>query len=149
MKLGYGFEREPEALRKAGAERCWIDHANSGRAERARLFGPHGLRDGDVLVLLDRGDLGKGKEIARFEAMAEAVGVTVEIAESAGKDRLKPGRKSGFNPTPEEAERCRHWWQGPFRRADALREIEQIMGRPVSPDQLNRRVGLRGGGVLK
>lgn len=149
MKLGYGFEREPEALRKAGAERCWIDHAHSGRAERARLFGPHGLRNGDVLVLLDRGDLGKGKEIARFEAMAQAFGVTVEIAETAAKDRLKPGRKPGFDPTPDQVERCRHWWQGPFRRADALREIEHIMGRPVSPDQLNRRVGLRGGGVLK
>lgn len=149
MKCGYGYECEPEALRKAGAERCWIDHAKSGRAERARLFGPHGLRSGDVLLLLDRGDLGKGKEIRRFEDMASRIGATMEIAEAAPKTRLRPGRKPGFDPTPEQLKRCRHWWQGPFRRADALREIAQIMGRPVSPDQLNRRVGLRGGGVLK
>lgn len=143
------MNREPQALRKAGAERVWIDHDKSGRSEREFLFGPMGLRAGDALILLARGDLGKGREVGRFMAMAADRGATVQIAEPESQERLKPGRKPDFDPTPDQEARCRHWWQGPFRRSDALREIAAIMGRKISDDQLNRRIGLRGGGKLK
>lgn len=149
MQCGYGYNRAPAALKAAGADRLWIDHDQSGREMRAHLFGPQGLRPGDVLILLDRGDLGVGKEIARFEAMAIAAGAAIQIVEAKPPTRLAPGRKPGFAPTQEQEALCRHWWMGPFRRADALDEIEKIMGRRVSPDQLNRRIGLRGGGKLK
>ena len=81
--------------------------------------------------------------------MAAARGATIQIVEPESRERLKPGRKPGFDPTPDQQARCRHWWQGPFRRSDALREIAAIMGRDISSDQLNRRIGLRGGGKLK
>lgn len=138
------MNRSPEALRAAGAERVWIDHDDSERAERADLFAM-GLRNGFTLVLLSRSDLGVGREIERFENLAASIGATIEIAEPpAPPERKRPGPKPAFDPSPDQLARCLHYWRGPFKRSEALRQIRDIMGFEVSVAQCNRVLGPRG-----
>lgn len=143
MKIGYGYNRDPYALRQAGAERVWIDTKGSNRMERADLFAA-GLRRGSTLILLSRSDLGVGKEIHRFEALAEQIGATIEIHEPQKPSRLKPGPAPAFQPTPEQRARIAHYWHGPFKASEALRQASKIMGREVNRNQLNRALGPRG-----
>ena len=142
MKIGYGMNRDPQALREVGADRVYVDHKGSDRRERTALF-TSGLRAGNVLLLLSRSDLGRGREIERFEALASDAGVQIQVVELPPPTRLKPGPKPRFQPTPEQRARCEHWWYGPFRRADALAAIKEIMGREVAVSQLNRHLGPR------
>lgn len=156
MRIGYAYAATkdearalPAALRAVGADRAWIDFRT--RDERAALFArdPDGkgvaLRPGDVLVVLKRAHLGVSKEILRFEALAADMGVTIEVAAPDAPTPRKPGPAPTFPRTQEEERIARHWWQGPFRRADALREIEQRIGRRLTSAQLNKHIGPRGG----
>lgn len=143
MKLGYGMNRDPRDLRKAGAERVWIDTDTSERMERADLFA-NALRPQSVLVLLSRSDLGRGREIERFEALAAQAGARIEIAEPprpAGK--LKPGPAPKFDPTDAQRARVAHYWHGPFKRGEVLRQASEIMGYEVTSNMLNRALGPR------
>lgn len=134
---------DPIALRKAGAERVWIDTPKSDRMERADLF-TAGLRPGDVLVLLSRSDLGRGREIERFEALAEKMGVAIEIVPpDSPPQRLKPGPAPRFQPTDQERARVAHYWHGPFKRSEALRQAREIMGFEVTASVLNKVLGPR------
>lgn len=142
MKIGYGMNRDPQALREIGAERVCVDHKRSERREREALF-TTGLREGDTLLLLSRSDLGRGREIERFEALAADAGVKIRVIDVPKPARLPPGPKPKFQPTPEQRARCEHWWYGPFRRSDALAAISEIMGREVAVSQLNRHLGPR------
>lgn len=143
MRLGYGINRTPAELRKAGADRVWIDTNHSDRMERADLF-TNGLRAGCVLVLLSRSDLGRGKEIERFEGLAAKIGVSIEIVEppkSPGK--LRPGPVPKFNPDDQQRARIEHYWHGPFKRSEAKRQASEIMGYEVTDNMLNRALGPR------
>lgn len=142
MKLGYGYNRDPYALRQAGADRVWIDTNGSGRMERADLF-TSGLRRGSVLILLSRSDLGVGKEIPRFEALAEQIGASIEVHEPAKPSRLKPGPAPAFQPSGEQRARISHYWHGPFKASEALRQASEIMGQEVTRNSLNRALGPR------
>lgn len=141
MKFGYGINRTIAELEKAGAERCYIDHDGSRRTERNQLFAD--LRKGDTVILLARGDLGRGRETERLEALIADAGATVEAKEPPDGARKPPGPKPRFNPTPEEHRRVQHYWQGHLSRPEARRQIEKIMGMPVSDSQLNRHIGPR------
>jgi hypothetical protein len=141
VKFGYGINRTIAELEKAGAERCYIDHDGSRRTERNQLFAD--LRKGDVVILLARGDLGRGREIERLEALIADAGAKVEAKEPPEGARKPPGPKPKFNPTPEEHRRVQHYWQGHLSRPEARRQIEKIMGMPVSDSQLNRHIGPR------
>ena len=154
--IGYAYAKTPAearalpaALRAAGAERVWIDHG--GRDERAMLFArglddePVTMRRGDTVVLLSRSHLGVGREVVRFEGLAERLGVTIcEVARDDPTPR-KPGPAPAFPRTDEERRVGAHYWQGPYKRADAIRMIEERIGRPVTAAQLNRHIGPRGG----
>lgn len=142
MKIGYAIDCDPKALREAGAERVWIDTRDSERAERADLFST-GLRRGDVLLLLSRGHLGHGREVPRFEAIAAEMGVTISIVEVEKPAPLKPGPAPDFAPDYAQERRIRHYWHGPFKRSEAIRQAADIMGRPVTAASLNRHLGPR------
>ena len=141
MKFGYGINRTIAKLEAVGAERCYIDHDGSRRTERNQLFAD--MRKGDTVILLARGDLGRGREIERLEALIADAGAKVEAKEPPDGARKPPGPKPTFNPTPEQKRRVQHYWQGPLQRQEALRQIAEIMGMPVSDGQLNRHIGPR------
>jgi len=143
MIHGYGIDRDPAQLRALGAERIWIDTATSDRAERAALWGV-AMRDGDTILILSRADLGHGREIPRFEGLAEAAGVTVRVVETPKPARLPPGPAPTFRPDAEQERRIRHYWHGPFKPAEALRIATEEMGYPVGRAALNRHLGPRG-----
>ena len=142
MIIGYGIDCDPTALRTHGAERVWVDTSRSERAERAALFSA-GLQRGDTLLLLSRAHLGRGREIPRFEALAADMGVTIRIAQIAKPAPLKPGPAPSFVPTRQQELRIRHYWHGPFKRSEAVRQAGEIMGGRVSVSSLNRHLGPR------
>jgi hypothetical protein len=57
--------------------------------------------------------------------------------------RKSPGPERQFQPTPDQEERIRHYWQGDFKRDEALKIIASIMGRKIHVAQLNRHIGKR------
>lgn len=145
MKHGYGMNRNPVDLRKIGAEKTWIDYGGSKRAERARLV-ELGVREGDVVLMLSRSDLGRGREIERFEKLiADAGGLIeiVELPEAADQPRGKPGPSPTFAPNYDQERVCRHYWHGPFQPAEVLRQASDVMGFPVSRAMLNKHIGPR------
>ena len=142
MIHGYGIDRDPAQLRDLGAEKVWIDVKNGDRAERAALFGV-AVRQGDTILLLSRSDLGHGREIPRFEAVAAEKGVTIRVVETPKPARLPPGPAPTFRPSYEQDRRIRHYWHGPFKRAEALRIASQEMGYAVGAAALNRHLGPR------
>lgn len=143
MILGYGIDRDPAQLRDLGAEKVWIDLKNSDRAERAALFGV-AMRRGDTILILSRADLGHGREIPRFEALAAEKGVTIRVVETPKPARLPPGPAPTFRPDAEQERRIRHYWHGPFKPGEALRIATEEMGYPVGRAALNRHLGPRG-----
>lgn len=142
MNHGYGIERDPAQLRALGADKVWIDVKNSDRAERAALFSV-AMRRGDTILLLSRADLGHGREIPRFEALAEEKGISIRVVETPKPARLPPGPAPTFRPSYAQERRIRHYWHGPFKRAEALRIASQEMGYSVGPAALNRHLGVR------
>lgn len=137
------MDRTPSALLDAGADRVWVDHKGSARLERAELF-TNGLRKGDTLLLLARADLGVGKEVPRFEALAAQIGAEIEVVEPAAPPgRLKPGPKPKLDPTADQMARCLHYWRGPWKRSEAMRQISEVVGFDVTASQCNRALGPR------
>lgn len=144
MKLGYCIDCDPQVLRDAGAERVYADTSASNRAERACLISD--MRDGDVLMILARKHLGHGREIPYIEGLVRQAGATIKVVDIPAPPRAparKPGPAPLFAPDFEQERRLRHYWHGPFQAAEALRQAEEIMGRPINRATLNRHLGVR------
>lgn len=148
MKIGYGRSRDaaearalPEALRKAGAERFYVDTPDSYPAERDAMF--RDLRPGDNVLLLSRSHIGIGKEIGRLTGYLERQGVDVRVDLAPHQPKRKPGPPPRFAPDRAQEEVCRHYWHGPFRRRDAVAKCSSVMGYDVTVNSLNRYLGPR------
>lgn len=144
MKIGYCINCDPRDLREAGAKTVYADTKSSDRAERACAI--RDLRAGDVLLILARKDLGRGREIPYIEGLVTQAGATIEIVDTPDPPRppaRKPGPAPLFSPDAEQERRLRHYWHGPFKAAEALRQAEAIMGRPINRATLNRHLGAR------
>lgn len=136
MIVGYGYKRDPEDLRKAGASQVWID-LTPGRYERADMMRGGGLREGDTLLLISLRDLG-GSPVAdeRWQQMMAERGVTLQIIESDGAAR-KVGAPRKYDPDAPAARR--HWsiWtNGTRSERDRLTAIAADYGSPVSRQSL-------------
>lgn len=150
MFLGYAYaKKKAEAqaretdLRQIGAKQTWVDFPGSNRAERADLF-VQGIRSKDVLLLLQRKDLGDGKEIARFEEMVKAKGATIEIKAPEAPSRQRPGPQTALGAiTYDQERRIRHYWHGPFKAQVAIEKACEVLGRDVTRNMLNRQLGPR------
>jgi hypothetical protein len=139
MKIGYGYRRDCQPLRDAGADRCYIDGKNTERMERMDCI--RDLREGDVLILLTLADLGAPKERQNLQAEIERRGASIEIL---GIEARKREGKEAFNPTPEQAKKIAMLWHdvtvpGPY----ALRRAAEIYKGDVSRNALNYRFGTR------
>lgn len=142
MIFGYGYKREAADLRAAGAEKVYLDGEKTKRLERRDML--RDLREGDRIILLAKSDLGAVGEINRLRALIRDAGATIEVAERPAKVRQRPFY---FHPTPEQAEQIRALWRdltvpGPY----AVERAAEIMGRPISRNQLNHAFGARSTG---
>ena len=126
MRVGYGYNRIEKEFAHASCDRVWIDGQHTERQERSTMLGM-GLRKGDTLVLLARGEL------------------TVDVCPPE-KDQPKPrGRPKKFDPTPEQDEEIRRLWADPvmYTRAYVIMRATEITGAPVDRNALYHRYGKR------
>lgn len=141
MMVGYGYRRDPEELRKAGAERVWVDFT-PGRYERADMMRDGGLRPGDTLILFSLRDLG-GSPVAdrKWEARIAERGASIKIV----RPLVEPKRVGAPRKyDPDAASARRHyaiWIDGTRSERDRLAAIAADYGAPVTRQTLNGRYG--------
>lgn len=147
MRVGYGFGRTERDFGRAKVDRVYLDTAFSERTERADML-RLGLRRGDVLVLLRPGDLGHGKDLINVRQMLADMGVKIEIGQGL-EDKRPPGRPRAFEPSPEQDERIKGMWyaQGIYLTRGVEQRASEIMGHPVTRNQLDHRYGPRDGSM--
>jgi len=141
MIHGYGYRRDPDELRKAGAATVWVD-LDPGRYQRAAMMRPGALREGDLLLMFKLRDLG-GSPVAdeKWREMVEARGVTIKLVDlpSGAKQIGRPRRYD-----PDDAAKRRHWaiWtDGTRSEKDRLAAIAADNGSAVTRQTLNGRYG--------
>jgi hypothetical protein len=144
MKVGYGLNRNERDFAAAGAERVYLDIDKTDRQERADLL-KRGVQPGDILYIFGWGELAKGGERQIIEARLEQLGVTVKVLDGPQLPPAKIGRPLKFNPNESQAATIGALWYDPlsYTQAYVRRRAEEIMGYPVTRNQLNYRFGKR------
>lgn len=141
MMHGYGYRRDPEDLRLAGAETVWSD-LDPGRYQRAAMMRQGALRQGDTLLLFKLRDLG-GSPVAdeKWREKIEARGVTVQIIDLP--EWSKPiGRPRKYDTDSAGARQdWEIWTNGDRSEIDRLSAIAARYGSPVTRQTLNGRYG--------
>lgn len=142
MIHGYGYRRDPDDLRKAGAETVWCD-MEPGRYQRAAMMRNGAMRPGDTLILFKLRDLG-GSPVAdeRWRNMIAERGVTIRLVDMPAGAPKTIGRPRKYDP--DEAGKRRHWaiWtDGTRAEVDRLAAIAADYGSPVTRQTLNGRYG--------
>ena len=141
MIAGYGYKRDPEALRAAGAEQVWVD-LSKGRYERAAMMKGGILRKDDTLILFSLRDLtGSHQADDRWLARMHKMDVTIKLVDLPASAK-KIGRPKKYDPDPPGA-RCDHavWIDGDRSEVDRLAAITARYGSPVTRQVLNGRYG--------
>lgn len=142
MKVGYGYNRSPRDFAPYECERLFLDDATTGRQERIDLMDcldKPGERD--TLVLLSKGDLGRGHEVAKLLADLEAANVILEIIQAPP---AKPqGRPRKFAPSEDQAKRLEALWRSSLPLSHVLVRAREITGQDVKRHQMIYRFGSR------
>lgn len=141
MIHGYGYRRDRDDLRKAGAETVWCD-LEPGRYQRAAMMRNGALRPGDTLILFKLRDLG-GSPVAdeKWREKVEARGVAIKFAAPPETARTI-GRPRKYAPDAAGARRHHAvWTNGDRSEVDRLAEIAADYGAPVTRQTLNGRYG--------
>lgn len=139
MMLGYGYRRDADELRKAGAEQVWVDFSPD-RLERADLFRSGALRPGDTLVLFSLRDLGGSpKADPIWQRKVEERGASIKIVDLPAR---KLGRPRRYDPTPDQVRRHRAiWLDGDNAERARLKAIAADYGSHVTRSTLHGRYG--------
>lgn len=125
-RIGYGFDRDRSDFDAASVSQVWIDTAKSERLERTDML-DIGLRGGDTLVLLARGDLGRGGELPAIHSLLRERGVKVEIYDDSTPG--KPGRLPGVVwPDGEEEKHRKMWHSRRFHGPYVIRSACKVTG---------------------
>ncbi len=133
--------RRPRDFVPYRIDRVWIDTGATNRSERLAMI-EGGISHGDVLVLLDRHDLGRAEILEGVERQLTGMGVSTEIAAAPASPAI--GRPPKFAPDPDQDARISKLWHdtvltGPY----VLRRAGEIMGRAVARHHLTHRYGPR------
>lgn len=149
MRIAYGYNRTERDFSHLEVDRVWIDTKSTDRMERAAML-EIGLRPGHTLVLLAPGDLGRGSDLLAVRRRLAEMTVEIEVAEPKEKPGPR-GRPKGFDPDPKQDKALRKMWyaDGMYLLPYVLRRAEEIMGHPVSRNQLDHRYGPRNGSMPK
>ena len=117
----------------------FVDSKRTMRQERADMF--LALREGDVLFMFARGDLGFGRELRDLRERLDQMGVSIEYPPVAPDGR---GRPAKFNPSPEDDAYIKIFWKDQrFSLAYCLRKASERTGVDVKRHQLIYRYGKR------
>lgn len=139
MKIFYGYKRRPDDA-PDGCEQVWLDDTKTERQERFDMM--LGLRDGDIVVVLSRSDLGRGAEVKAIEAAIEGKGAALLI--DAPEVMPKPvGRPARFSPKPEADAKIKALYHGFNVMSYVLRRASELAGMEVKAHHLKRRYGNR------
>ena len=147
MRILYKYNRPAPDASNLNADKVFADDETTRRISRGVLIDSDGLREGDTLLRYDLGDLGKPKEAKRLVGLIEAMGVAVEVNPMPKPPR--PPRKVWLSPTDKQRDDICTLWYSSIGPSAVLSGAEQIMGRPVSRQQLDRLCGKRDGSSKK
>ena len=143
-RIAYLYDRPAKEGEAMGAEATLADYEGTKRVELAHLI-EGGIRSGDVLLLRDLADLGKGKAAARIRAKLDGLGVTIEVIPPT-KPTRRPGRRSkvGFKSIDEWEAACSLWYS-PAELPHAIERVGQRAGGKVDRNWINYQCGPRDG----
>jgi len=141
MRHGYGYERSPEEMAELDdVAKVWVDTRGSQRAARAEMI--QALRPGDQVVVLQVGDLarGRGYEPVLREIMTRGAEIV-----APPPDKRPRGSLSTFRPTPDADAKIREAWHNPGVHVTAavLDLARELTGMNVNRGQLYYRYGTR------
>lgn len=145
MRIAYGYRRAEKDFAKADVETIYIDTPKSDRNERREMFQGGGMRHGDTLVLLAKGDLGYGRELKRMRERLEEMGVSIEYVEAIEVEApTRPrGRPVGFNPTPDHDREIKEAWHDEDRVGSYAIKVAARRGYDIQTHHLKHRYGNR------
>ena len=144
MKIAYLYNRPTKEGERMGAEKTFADYPETKRLERQDMLDRGGLRSGDTLLLRALSDLGKGAEAKLMQKRIEEIGAEIQVVEAENAPRVS-GRKPRLTPEPDQIERLCGLWYSAAERKHVLGRAEDIMGQPVTRDQMFRWCGPRDG----
>lgn len=127
-----------------GAEKTFADYPETKRLERQDMLDRGGLRSGDTLLLRALSDLGKGAEAKLMQKRIEEIGAEIQVIEDENAPRVS-GRKPRLTPSLEQKRHLCGLWYSAAERKHVLSRAEEIMGQPVTRDQMHRWCGARDG----
>lgn len=150
-RIGYGFERSEKEFKDAKIDKLYLDYRGTDRIERGDAIGSAG-RPGDVLVLISKGDLGRGAEVKMLEAQIRQRGMTIEIIGEETAEKKSPGRPPTFEATAAQGAKLKKLWRGPWGASYVYLRLIEEAGREDSKENrtwarnwLNNKFGPRGG----
>lgn len=108
---------------------------------------------GAVIVLLSRGDLGRGAEVKMLEAQIRQRGMTIEVFGEEEAEVKPQGRPPSFEATPTQLRKLKKLWLGPWgasyvyvRLIDEADRKDTKENRIWARNWLNNKFGPRSGG---
>lgn len=150
MKIAYGYNRPVGAFDHTSPDRVYIDTDKTDRKFRADMLKRGGLREGDTLTLITRGDLAKGQALPIFEAELARVGVAIVLTDLPESLIVnKGGRPVGAadldNLSDEDDETAKAMWKDPliYTPRHCLNWASDKLGKPVKRYQMDYRYGKR------
>lgn len=145
MIIGYGYRRNAKDLKRAGAEKVFID-TSKDRPERTDMFKHGGIREGDTLLLLSLRDLGGSPPADRhWQSVVASMGVTIKTV-TLDKPAARLGAPKKYSPTPDQYKRHRAIWLDPVggTQESKRKQISTDYGSELTRGILNGRFGWYG-----
>lgn len=142
MKVGYGYNRTPRDFAPYECERLFLDDASTNRQERVDLLDClNRPSEQDTLVLLSKGDLGRGREVAKLMADLAAFNVVLQIIQAPPAKPI--GRPRKFQPDDDQARKLENLWRSSLPLSHVLVRAREITGQDVKRHQMIYRFGNR------
>lgn len=142
MRIFYGYQTPASAV-PPDCERRYIDGEGTGRQEREDMIASLRPGAGDVVVLLARGDLGRGAEVPAMERAILDAGATISVEAPEKPAPRPPGPAPTFQPNADQDERIQALYRARIYKQQVLERAREIYGGHVSWDMLRRRYGAR------
>lgn len=140
-KIAYLYNRQAADASSLGADVVYADTKTTRRMERAAMIDGGGLREGDTLYLRAMSDLGQGAEVKAMRLRIEAMGVDIVEIPMDKPPKAKP--KVWLQPSDDQKDRLCTLWYSSLEQGHILTRAEDIMGRTVTRNQMNRLCGPR------